>query len=313
MASIVGIGSIMFDIFSYIPEIPKPGESLPCPNFVSGFGGKGANPCVAASRLGAATTLIGKVGKDVYGKSQIENLQQNNISTDYIFQTDETSSGIAVIIVEDSGQNRIIVGTGANLLLTKDEVKKAENVIQKAKVLISNFETNLEACLEALKLAKKYGVKTILNAAPAVANPPSEFYSIADVFIVNETEAEIISGLSIGSVEDARQVTAEFLKRGCNTIIITLGSKGAMFAKKEDQVIAHVQSEPVKAVDTTGAGDAFVGALAYYMAHHPNLSLKEQVLRSCRIAGCSVQKPGTQISYPQRKELPDSWFSDVEN
>ncbi|XP_077008596.1 ribokinase isoform X1 [Tamandua tetradactyla] len=308
VAAVVVVGSCMTDLVSLSSRLPKPGETIHGHKFFIGFGGKGANQCIQAARLGAKTSMVCKVGKDSFGNDYIENLKQNGISTEFTHQTKDAATGAASIIVNNEGQNIIVIVAGANLLLNTEDLREAASVISRAKVMICQLEINPATSLEALTMARSSGVKTLFNPAPAIADLAPQFYTLSDVFCCNESEAEILTGLPVGSPADAGKAALVLLQRGCQVALITLGAEGCVMLSQTDPVPKHIPTEKVKAVDTTGAGDSFVGALAFYMAYYPNLSLEEMLKRSNFIAAVSVQAAGTQSSYPYKKDLPFHLF-----
>uniref|UniRef100_A0A8C4WM98 Ribokinase n=1 Tax=Gopherus evgoodei TaxID=1825980 RepID=A0A8C4WM98_9SAUR len=286
-AEVVVVGSCMTDLVSLTTRLPKAGETIHGHKFFIGFGGKGANQCIQAARLGAKTLMICKVGKDSFGNDYIENFKRNGIST---------------------GQNVIVIVAGANLLLDSEDLKRAANAICKAKVIICQLEITPAISLEALKMAYSNGVKTLFNPAPAHAELDPQFYTHSDIFCCNESEAEILTGIPVGSPEDAGKVGLVLLERGCKLVIVTLGAEGCVMISVDEPIPKHVPAGKVRAVDTTGAGDSFVGALAFFMACYPNLSMEEVIRKSNFIASVSVQASGTQSSYPYRKDLPQDLF-----
>ncbi|XP_065783301.1 ribokinase isoform X2 [Muntiacus reevesi] len=293
---------------SLTSRLPKTGETIHGHKFFIGFGGKGANQCVQAARLGAKTSMVCKVGKDSFGNDYIENLKQNDISTEFTYQTKDAATGAASIIVDNEGQNIIVIVAGANLLLNTEDLREAASAISRAKVMICQLEVTPATSLEALRIAHSNGVKTLFNPAPAIADLDPEFYTLSDVFCCNESEAEILTGLEVGSPTDAGKAALALLERGCQVVIITLGAEGCVMLSQTEPVPKHIPTEKVKAVDTTGAGDSFVGALAFYLAYYSNLSLEEMLKRSNFIAAVSVQVTGTQSSYPYKKDLPLDLF-----
>ncbi|NWR88345.1 RBSK Ribokinase, partial [Furnarius figulus] len=293
---------------SLTTRLPKAGETILGQKFFIGFGGKGANQCVQSARLGAKTSLICKVGKDSFGNDYVENLKKNGISTAFVGQTTDAATGTASIIVNSEGQNVIVIVPGANLLLNSEDLKRASDVICKAKVLVCQLEVTPDVSLEALKMARASGVKTLFNPAPALPDLDLQFYTYSDIFCCNETEAEILTGIPVGSLEDAEKVGRMLLERGCKLVIVTLGAEGCMMISVEEPIPKHVPAGKVRAVDTTGAGDSFVGALAFYLAYYPQLSMEEMIRKSNCVASVSVQASGTQSSYPYRKDLPQDLF-----
>ncbi|NXV44335.1 RBSK Ribokinase, partial [Uria aalge] len=286
---------------SLTTRLPRAGETILGHKFFIGFGGKGANQCVQSARLGAKTSLICKVGKDSFGNDYVENLKKNGISTAFVGQTTDAATGTASIIVNSEGQNVIVIVPGANLLLDFEDLKRASDVICKAKVVVCQLEITPAVSLEALKMARASG-------APALADLDPQFYSYSDIFCCNETEAEILTGIPVGNLEDAEKVGRMLLERGCKLVIVTLGAEGCMMISVEEPIPKHVPAGKVRAVDTTGAGDSFVGALAFYLAYYPKLAMEEMIRKSNCIASVSVQASGTQSSYPYRKDLPQDLF-----
>ncbi|XP_055027772.2 ribokinase isoform X1 [Misgurnus anguillicaudatus] len=306
--SVIVVGSCMTDLVSQAPRLPKAGETIHGYKFFIGFGGKGANQCVQAARLGAKTAMVCKVGKDVFGDSYIQNFKNNGVSTAFAEQTEKAATGAASIIVNDTGENAIVIVSGANMLLEQIELQKAQSAITSAKVLICQLEINPDVSLHALKMAKKSHVKTIFNPAPAIADLHSDFYKASDVFCCNESEAELLTGLPVSSVEDAKQVGLDLLHKGCGSVIVTLGPQGCVVCESTSVAAKLVPTTTVTAVDTTGAGDSFIGALAFYMAHYPTMPLEEMARRANMVAAVSVQQVGTQTSFPFLKDLPPELF-----
>ncbi|XP_049760686.1 ribokinase isoform X1 [Elephas maximus indicus] len=304
VAAVVAVGSCMTDLVSLTSRLPKTGETIHGHKFFIGFGGKGANQCVQAARLGAKTSMVCKVGKDSFGNDHIENLKRNDISTEFTYQTKDAATGTASIIVNNEGQNIIIIVAGANLLLNSEDLKKAASVISRAKVMICQLEVTPATSLEALTMARTSGVKTLFNPAPAIADLDPRFYTLSDVFCCNESEAEILTGVTVCSPADAGKAALVLMERGCQVVIITLGADGCVMLSRTEPIPKHIVTEKVKAVDTTGAGDSFVGALAFYLAYYPDLPMEEMLKRSNFIAAASVQTAGTQSSYLYKKDLP---------
>ncbi|XP_071996044.1 ribokinase isoform X2 [Engystomops pustulosus] len=306
---VVVVGSCMTDLVSLTPRLPRAGETIHGSKFFIGFGGKGANQCIQASRLGASTAMVCKVGDDSFGNNYIENFKKNKVCTDFVLQTAAAATGAASIIVNAEGQNAIVIVAGANLLLSPEDLTKASGAITGARVLVCQLEITPQVSLEALRAAHRSGVRTIFNPAPAVADLDPDFYSHSDIFCCNESEAEILTGIPVRSPSDAGAAGSALLARGCHLVLVTLGGEGCVILSKEDPNPKHIPTHKVKAVDTTGAGDSFIGALAFFMAYYPQLSMEEMVKRSNHIASVSVQAAGTQTSYPQRDHLPQDIFS----
>ncbi|XP_034530601.1 ribokinase isoform X2 [Notolabrus celidotus] len=302
------VGSCMTDLVSQAPRLPKAGETIHGHKFFIGFGGKGANQCIQAARLGAKTAMVCKVGKDFFGDNYIQNFKDNGVNTDFVGQTSDAATGAASIIVNSAGENAIVIVAGANMLLGGEELQKALPAIRRTKVLVCQLEISPQTSLQALRLAQENKVKTIFNPAPAIPDLDAGFYRASDVFCCNESEAELLTGSSVVNVEDARRAGQELLKRGCRSVVITLGPQGCVVLEAKESTSKHVPTAATIAVDTTGAGDSFIGALAFYMAVCPTMPLDQMACRANQVAGVSVRAVGTQASYPHRKDLPADLF-----
>jgi ribokinase len=277
------------------------GETLHGSKFQMGFGGKGANQAVMAAMLGAEVTMITKLGKDTFGENTLQNFRSHGINTDHIHFTDKAFSGVAPIAVDPEGRNSIIIVTGANDLLTVEEIEAARPAIAASGALVCQLEIPLELNLKALSIAREEGILTIFNPAPAREWLPESMYALSDIICPNETETELLTGLTVETDEQAEIAARVLLARGAKTVILTLGERGALIV--DDASCTHVDAEKVKAFDTTGAGDAFVGSLAYFLSK--KIELVDAVSRSCKIATMSVMKAGTQTSFPSAEEVSD--------
>jgi len=298
------VGSNMIDLLSHISQLPKMGETVIGDSFHLGHGGKGANQAVMAARLGARVGMITKVGDDVFGKMTIENFAKEGISTDTVFIQKNQSSGVAPIFVDRDGSNMIVIIPGANLDLTPQEVQGAAERIQSSKTIVSQLEINEETIIAGFQIAKESGITTILNPAPA--RPISdELIKLTDLIIPNETEAEVLTGIKVEGQKGAQQAAGRLLAAGAKQVILTLGADGAYLFDSEHQ--AHFPALRVEPVDTTGAGDAFIGSLAYALAQ--DQSLPEAIRFANLVAAISVTKIGTQTSFPTAKEVDQAQSS----
>lgn len=299
--SVCVVGSINLDMNAYVHRFPRPGETLHGDRFTTGYGGKGANQAVMVARLGGSISMIGRVGDDIFGQDMRRNLAAEGVDACFVFESVGVSSGVAVITVDDNGQNNIIVIAGANGLVTPDDVTAAQAAIAGARVLLCQMEVPMAANLAALRLARAAGVTTIFNSAPVSGEVPAEVYELTDIFCPNETEAELLTGIEVHTLDDARLAASIILERGARAALITLGARGCLYVAADgvDEVIPTVE---VAAVDTTGAGDAFVGSLGYFLA--AGVPIRTAIERANAIAAVSVQSPGTQASYPRREQLP---------
>jgi len=265
-----------------------------------GFGGKGANQAVMAAKLGGDVAMITKLGQDVFGENTLKNFESWGVDVQHVHLTDQAFSGVAPIAVDPEGHNAIIIVTGANDLLTEEEIEVARPAIAAAQILVCQLEIPLEITLAALCVAHQEGVKTIFNPAPARPNLPDELYQLSNIFCPNESETELLTDMPVGTLEEAETAARVLVKRGAGTVILTLGERGSLLVT--DSTTEHVPVEPVKALDTTGGGDAFVGSLTYFLASGKPLS--EAIKRANHVAAISVQSSGTQTSFPEAKDLP---------
>ncbi|XP_065364877.1 ribokinase [Calliphora vicina] len=296
-------GSAIVDFICYVDRLPKVGETLHGHKFANGFGGKGANQCVAAARLGAESAMIAKLGTDSWGTQYVGQFKQERINVDFVKQCEGESTGIAQIAVSSEGENHIIIVAGANNKLNANDVTDAQELFENAKVLLCQLETPLEGTLAALQTFK--GI-SILNAAPALKNTPTELLKAATILCVNETEAALMCQLDdIQTLNQAKTAVNKLLDMGASTVIITLGSQGAVYSssKTKGKCVHVVANKVEKVLDTTGAGDAFLGALAYHLAQHPEKELHQHIGFANYVASYSVQFPGTQSSFPKAKDI----------
>ena len=274
------VGSSMIDLISKVPRLPKLGETLVGHAFHMGYGGKGANQAVMAARLGAQVSMVTKLGRDVFGEGTLKNYQDQGIDTAHVMFDDSRFSGVAPIFVDDGAQNFIVIVPGANLGLTPEDARRVREVILAADLLVCQLEVPAETTLEAFRIAKSGGVRTILNPAPAM--PISdELVALADICAPNETETELLTGMPVHTLADAEAAARALLARGAGTVILTLGERGALVVSAD--TVQHVPAVRVQAVDPTGAGDAFVGSLAVYLGQ--GLSLEAAVGRAERGRG----------------------------
>ena len=300
MGKIVVIGSSNTDMVVTTPKIPVPGETILGNEFGVFPGGKGANQAVAAARAGGIVTFIAKVGDDDFGKNAVAGYKADKINTDYIFTDPDKPSGIAIIIVEEgSGQNSIVVAGGANKNLSIDDIKVTEKLISEADVALIQLEIPLEVVEFSLKLAKKYGVKTILNPAPA-QSLSDEILSLVDIITPNESETQILTGLNLVSDEEIKIAASKLLEKVNETVVVTLGCKGVYYISKNGDN-GFVPTIKVEAVDTTAAGDVFNGYLATSLSD--GRSCMEAISVSNKAATISVARKGAQPSIPKIGEL----------
>ncbi|HEX5561597.1 MAG TPA: ribokinase [Nocardioidaceae bacterium] len=302
------VGAANIDLISYVPRLPELGETLHGTEFRMGYGGKGANQAVMAAKLGASVSMVTKLGRDTFGEGTLENFRAVGVDTRFVSFTEEASSGVAPIFVDPAGRNAIVIVTGANDLLTANEIERARPAMRRAGAVVCQLEIPLATTLLALRAARGEGTPTIVNPAPARADLPDELLELSDVFCPNQGEAALVSGRPVDTVDDAEAAAHDLLDRGARAVVITLGEDGCLVADREGA--EHVEGMAVDAVDSTGAGDAFVGALACFLARGD--SLRDGASWANRVAALSVMGRGTQTSYPDRDHLPEDvarWLS----
>lgn len=294
------VGSSNVDLTFCTERLPRPGETLTGRSFRIGHGGKGANQAVMAARLGARVTMISRVGGDPFGDQTLEYYRNVGIDTSRIRVDPSRSTGVAAIIVDSAANNCILVVPGANDSVSVDDVCAAEEAVRSADMVVAQCETPLEATVAAFRIAKAAGAGTILNPAPA--RPlTDELLRLADFCIPNETELEALTGLAGASLSQVESAARSLLARGPRSVLVTLGARGVLAVTDTDGW--HCPALKVTAVDPTGAGDAFIGSLAVYLAQR--LNLREAVNRANAVAALSVTRRGAQDSFPSRGEVDD--------
>lgn len=295
---IVVIGCLHTDFTVKVKTIPRIGESVLGKSFKRSPGGKGANQAVAAARLGADVVLIGRVGADVFGKELIKNLRENGIDTKYIIEDSETYTGLALIMVDEDGDNILAVASGADMRIRKEDIDRAEEIIKLSDILLIQLETPLQIVEYAINIAFNKGVKVLLNPAPA-QKLSKDLLKKVYVLIPNEKEAELLSNVKIKDLNSSKISAKKLLENGTENIVITLGKNGSIIATKEETV--HINGLNVNAIDTTGAGDAFCGALA--VALSSGKELKEAVIYANYAGALATTKIGAQEALPTKEEL----------
>jgi ribokinase len=292
------VGSCNVDLTFRAARLPRPGETLPAHSVLMGHGGKGANQAVMAARLGARVALIGRVGRDSFGEQALAHYRAEGIDTTHVGTDAERPTGTAAILVDDRANNCILVVAGANAGVSPDDVGAAESALERAGAVLCQLETPLDATLAAFRLARAHRVMTFLNPAPA-ADLPDELLQLTDVLMPNEREAERLTGLPVEMVDQAEAAARALRRRGPQTVLITLGERGVVVAGGER--CEPVAAVPVAAVDTTGAGDAFIGALAVFLLEGGELF--ETARRAAAVAALAVTRPGAQGAFPTRAEV----------
>ena len=300
MNKVTVIGSINLDTNLRVKQMPRPGETVHASGHYSAAGGKGANQAVAAARSGCEVSFIGGVGDDAPGKEMLGLLKSEGINTQGIITAKKESTGQAFITVDDSGQNSITIYAGANYAFGPAEVEQNQDLIKDSDFLIAQFETPLAATIKGFEIAHDAEVKTILNPAPGMAEIPADLLKLTDIITPNETEAETITGIKVTDEKTAQMAASKLHDQGVKTVIITIGAKGAFYDYQNQREL--VPAFKVKAVDTTAAGDTFIGAMTSILTTDLS-NLKDAVLFANKASSITVQKYGAQPSIPYAKDI----------
>ncbi|MFR5264177.1 ribokinase [Clostridium sp.] len=302
MNKVCVLGSINMDLVIKVKDMPKEGETILSKSFEKVNGGKGANQAIAAKRCGNEVTIISKIGKDENGKVLKDALENEKINVDFVYEDKINPTGMAMITVNEKGNNSIVVIAGSNMTINEEEINKAKDVIKENDILIAQFETPEEITARVFKFAKESKKVTILNPAPA-KEITTDILSYTDIIIPNETEVELLTGIKVHNLESAKLAGSKFLDKGIKFVIITLGSKGAALISKEMAKI--IPAYKVKAIDTTAAGDSFIGGLSSKLDIN-NLSfnaLEKAVIFGNKVSSITVQKEGAQPSIGTLEEV----------
>lgn len=298
-ARITIVGSLNMDLVIRSPHIPQPGETIIGGNFQTIPGGKGANQAVAASRLGGQVNMIGRVGNDTFAEILLDNLKSSGVEAGYVQRDANSATGVALIVVDDSGENIIVVASGANMQLSESDVEAAEQVISSSDILLLQLEVPLEAVTRAAQIAKANGVTVILNPAPARQLPP-ELLKMVDILVPNESETELLTGLKVRNQAELENTAMGLLGSGVGSVVITLGERGAYFASAEHEP-QKFDAYQIQSVDTTAAGDAFLAGLSVTIGDGG--SLPEAVRWGNAAGALAAMRFGAQTSLPTRDEV----------
>lgn len=300
---IIVFGSINMDLVTRTPRLPAAGETLIGHSFVTVPGGKGANQAVACAKLGAETHMVGRVGGDVFGQSLIESLQSNGVQTGRVFVDNTESSGIATIAVDDHAENNIIVVAGANGNVGQTDLIRLDELLsdptfEGRKILLLQHEVPFPIVVQAAEMGHRAGATVILDPAPA-QELPAELYPLIDILTPNETEAELLAGFPIETINDAESAARLFHQRGVDQVIVKMGERGAVIADQSG--VSYIAAFPVDAVDTVAAGDAFNGGLAEALDRgEPFDNALQQAIK---VGAFAVTRPGAQAAMPTKAEL----------
>lgn len=292
------VGSLNMDLIALSPRIPQPGETIIGRSFHTAPGGKGANQAVAAAQLGAQVSMIGSVGEDAFADSLLENLASTGVDHKFVTRDQENATGVALIVVDDQGENSIVVASGANMHLKPADLESAEEAIAQADVLLLQLEVPLDTVTRAAELARAHQVTVVLNPAPARALP-KELLRLVDFLIPNETETALLSGMLVRSQEEIEAAAESLRNLGVGNVILTLGERGALLTASGQSVL--YPAFKVNPVDTTAAGDAFMGAFAVALGE--GVSLPDAIRFGNAAGALATTKLGAQPSLPTRAEV----------
>ncbi len=318
------IGSNNVDLITYINRMPREGETLEAPKFQMGCGGKGANQAIAAARLGSRVLMLTRVGNDVFAENTVANFAANGVDTAHVLRT-EASSGVAPIFVDPEGRNSILIVKGANGLLSPEDIADAAEDLAKTKLIVLQLEIPLETVYAAIEFGNARGIPVLLNPAPAHPELDLDRIKGCDYFMPNESELALLTGMPVETPEQAEEAARSLLDAGIRNIVVTLGSRGALWINEsQTKRIPAAPAAPVAAVDTTGAGDAFIGCFSHCLVSGDDLTgddltggdsassdrdmaapgdVESALTAACRYAADSVTRLGTQTSYATREEF----------
>jgi len=295
---IVVVGSCNADLVVRTPRLPVRGETVLGHDFTIVPGGKGANQAVAAARLGANVALVSRVGEDDFGHALLQALREAGVDTRCVFRTPDTPSGVALIMIDDEGENLIAVAPGANGKLAPEDIDRARDQLISADVLVVQLEIPMDTVIHAVTVAKMNRKPVILNPAPARPIEPSLLRSVT-ALTPNEREASLLTSITVCDRRSARRAARQLLKTGTGSVVLTMGSKGALTATRE--TTRFIRPHPVRVVDSTAAGDAFTGALAYAVARKDDIN--DAATFANAVAALSVTRTGAQPSMPTMSEV----------
>jgi len=300
MGQVTVVGSFMYDLVATVPRRPKTGETLVGNTFGMFLGGKGANQAIAASRAGSKVTMVGRLGNDSFGKQFLEKFSKEGINTDFVAQDDENGTGVAMPLIDASGDNSIVIIPQANMALTVENINQAQSTIADADVLVMQCEVPMDANQRAAEIAKQNDTLVILNPAPAQLIP-DQILKLVDIIIPNETETETLTGLPTKTENEVLVAGRNLLSKGVETVILTLGDRGSLLLNEDGEKL--IPAFDVSVVDTTAAGDSFCGVLAASLANGISINLSVEIANAA--GALAVTKLGAEPSLPQRDAIDD--------
>ncbi|MBU3161527.1 ribokinase [Clostridium frigoris] len=293
------IGSNMIDLITYIDRMPKDGETLEAPDFKMGFGGKGANQAIAASKFESDVMMVSKVGDDFFGENTIKNLKDNGINTDFVTIQKNKASGVAPIFVDKNSKNSILIIKGANKDLSTKDIDTASEQLKKCSLIVLQLEISLETVYYAIDFANENHIPVLLNPAPCVPELDLNYICKCDFFAPNESELGILTNKQVNTVDEIKEAAHYIANKGVKNVIVTMGSKGALWINNKEE--HFVEAYKVNAIDTSGAGDSFIGCFAHFYVTTKDILLALE--RATAFAAISVTRYGTQSSYPTVDEF----------
>ena len=300
MGQVTVVGSFMYDLVATVPRRPKTGETLVGNTFGMFLGGKGANQAIAASRAGSKVTMVGRLGNDFFGKQFLEKFSREGINTDFVTQDDENGTGVAMPLIDASGDNSIVIIPQANMALTVENINQAQSTIADADVLVMQCEVPMDANQRAAEIAKQNDTLVILNPAPAQLIP-DQILKLVDIIIPNEIETETLTGLPTKTENEVLVAGRNLLSKGVETVILTLGDRGSLLLNEDGEKL--IPAFDVSVVDTTAAGDSFCGVLAASLANGISINLSVEIANAA--GALAVTKLGAEPSLPQLDAIDD--------
>mgnify|MGYP001488803609 FL=1 len=300
MGQVTVVGSFMYDLVATVPRRPKTGETLVGNTFGMFLGGKGANQAIAASRAGSKVTMVGRLGNDSFGKQFFEKFSKEGINTDFVAQDDENGTGVAMPLIDASGDNSIVIIPQANMALTVENINQAQSTIADADVLVMQCEVPMDANQRAAEIAKQNDTLVILNPAPAQLIP-DQILKLVDIIIPNEIETETLTGLPTKTENEVLVAGRNLLSKGVETVILTLGDRGSLLLNEDGEKL--IPAFDVSVVDTTAAGDSFCGVLAASLANGISINLSVEIANAA--GALAVTKLGAEPSLPQRDAIDE--------
>ena len=300
MGQVTVVGSFMYDLVATVPRRPKTGETLVGNTFGMFLGGKGANQAIAASRAGSKVTMVGRLGNDFFGKQFLEKFSREGINTDFVTQDDENGTGVAMPLIDASGDNSIVIIPQANMALTVENINQAQSTIADADVLVMQCEVPMDANQRAAEIAKQNDTLVILNPAPAQLIP-DQILKLVDIIIPNEIETETLTGLPTKTENEVLVAGRNLLSKGVETVILTLGDRGSLLLNEDGEKL--IPAFDVSVVDTTAAGDSFSGVLAPSLANGISINLSVEIANAA--GALAVTKLGAEPSLPQRDAIDE--------